>query len=160
MQTYTPQSFAQTQKALAMMSSENLRTGGSVAIVGAGPAGAMLARLLQMRGFTVQVIERDASSTARPQGGSLDLRPDSGQRAIDAAELGDVFSRFSRNEAKAFRMIDSQGEELPGMGEETHEDPGPEIDRRDLRQLLLDSLAPDTVAWGHVVQDVHREADD
>ena len=140
-----------------MMSSEDLRTGGLVAIVGAGPAGATLARLLQMRGFTVQVIERDVSSTARPQGGSLDLRPDSAQRAIDAAELGDVFARFSRDEAKAFRMIDSQGKELPGMGEETHEDPGPEIDRKDLRQLLLDSLAPETIAWGHAVEDVHPE---
>ncbi len=142
-----------------MMTSANLRTDGLVAIVGAGPAGATLARLLQLRGFTVQVIERDASSTARPQGGSLDLRPDSGQRAIDAARLGAVFARFSRDEAKAFRMIDSGGNELPGKGEETHEDPGPEIDRKDLRQLLIDSLAPDTVAWGQVVQDVHREAD-
>ena len=102
--------------------------------------------------FTVQVFERDASATAHPQGGSLDLRPDSGQRAIDAAGLVDVFARFSRDEAKAFRMIDSQGDALPGMGEETHEDAGPEIDRKDLRQLLLDSLAPDTVAWGHVVE--------
>ena len=142
-----------------MKSSENLRTSGLVAIVGAGPAGATLARLLQMRGFTVQVFERDASSTSRPQGGSLDLRLDSGQRAIDAAELGDVFARFSRDEAKAFRMIDSQGKELPGMGEETHEDPGPEIDRKDLRQLLLDSLAPEIIAWGHAVEGVHLEMD-
>ena len=142
-----------------MISSEKLRTGGLVAIVGAGPAGATLARLLQMRGFTVQVFERDASSTARPQGGSLDVRPDSGQRAIDAADLGDVFGRFSRDEAKAFRMIDSQGNEMPGMGEETHEDPGPEIDRKDLRQLLLDSLPTGTIAWGHAVESVHPEAD-
>ena len=142
-----------------MMSSENLRTDGLVAIVGAGPAGATLARLLQMRGFTVRVFERDASSTARPQGGSLDVRPDSGQRAIDAAKLGDVFARFSRDEAKTFQMIDSQGKELPGMGEETHEDPGPEIDRKDLRQLLLDSLAPESIVWGHAVEDVRPEAD-
>ena len=142
-----------------MMSSNDLRRGGLVAIVGAGPAGATLARLLQMRGFTAQVFERDESSTARPQGGSLDVRPDSGQRAIDAAELGNVFARLSRDEAKAFRMIDSQGKELPGMGEETHEEPGPEIDRKDLRQLLLDSLAPETVAWGHAVEDIHPETD-
>lgn len=142
-----------------MKSSEDLRTGGLVAIVGAGPGGATLARLLQMRGFTVKVFERDASAIARPQGGSLDLRPDSGQRAIDEARLGDIFARFSRDEAKAFRMIDFQGQELPGMGEETHEDAGPEIDRKDLRQLLLDSLAPGTTAWGHVVEDVQPEAD-
>ena len=143
-----------------MKSSEDLRTGGLVAIAGAGPGGATLARLLQMRGFTVKIFERDASATARPQGGSLDLRPDSGQRAIDAAGLGGVFVRFSRDEAKAFRMIDSQGNELPGMGEETHEDAGPEIDRKDLRQLLLDSLAPGTIVWGQVVEGVHPEADD
>ena len=142
-----------------MMSSDNLRTGGLVAIVGAGPGGATLARLLQMRGFTVKVFERDASATARPQGGSLDLRPDSGQRAIDAAELGGVFARFSRDEAKAFRMIDPQGNEMPGMGGETHEDAGPEIDRKDLRQLLIDSLVPGTIAWGHAVEAVHLEAD-
>ena len=142
-----------------MKSSEDLRTGGLVAIVGAGPGGATLARLLQMRGFTVKIFECDASATARPQGGSLDLRPDSGQRAIDEAQLGDVFARFSRDEAKAFRMIDSQGDELPGMGEETHENAGPEIDRKDLRQLLLDSLAPKTVAWDRTVEEVHPEAD-
>jgi len=142
-----------------MKSLEGLRANGFVAIVGAGPGGATLARLMQLRGFTVQVFERDASATVRPQGGSLDLRPDSGQRAIDAAGLADVFARFSRDEAEAFRMIDSLGNELPGMGEETHEDAGPEIDRKDLRQLLLDSLAPDTVAWGHVVEKVHPEAD-
>ena len=141
-----------------MRTHEQIRAG-TVAIVGAGPGGATLARLLNMRGFNVRVFERDASATSRPQGGSLDLRPDSGQRAIDAAELGDVFSRASRDEAKAFRMIDSQGAEMPGMGEETHEDAGPEIDRKDLRQLLLDSLAPGVVAWGHTVEAVHREAD-
>ncbi len=142
-----------------MKFSEHLRTGGLVAIVGAGPGGAMLARLLQMRGFTVKIFERDASATARPQGGSLDLRPDSGQRAINEARLGDIFAHCSRDEAKAFRMIDSQGNEMPGMGEETHEDAGPEIDRKDLRQLLLDSLAPATVAWGNAVEEVHPEAD-
>jgi len=142
-----------------MKSCEDLRTGGLVAIVGAGPGGATLARLLQGRGFAVRVFERDASPTARPQGGSLDLRPDSGQRAIDAAGLGDVFARSSRSEAKAFRMVDPRGRELPGMGEETHEDAGPEIDRGDLRQLLLDSLPPGTVAWGHVVEEVRPEAD-
>ena len=142
-----------------MKSSDDVRNGGLVAIVGAGPGGATLARLLQMRGFNVRVFERDASATARPQGGSLDLRPDSGQRAINEARLADVFARFSRNEAKAFRMIDSQGNEMPGMGEETHEDAGPEIDRKDLRQLLLNSLDPGTVAWGHVVEEVRPEAD-
>lgn len=143
-----------------MKTCEELRTGGTVAIVGAGPAGAALARLLQMRGFSVQVFERDASPTSRPQGGSLDLRADAGQRAVDAAGLTEAFGHLSRDEAKSFKMLDSQGEAFPdGGGEETHENPGPEIDRGDLRALLLDSLAPDTVAWNHVVRDVVAEAD-
>ena len=142
-----------------MKNAQDLQSNGLIAIVGAGPGGATLARLLQMRGFTVKIFERDASSTARPQGGSLDLRPDSGQLAIDAAGLGDVFARFSRDEAKAFRMADAKGNDLPGMGEETHEDAGPEIDRGDLRQLLIDSLAPDTVCWGQSVDDVQPETD-
>lgn len=44
---------------------------------------------------------------------------------------------------------------MPGAGAETHEDPGPEVDRADLRRLLLDALAPGAVAWGHAVQGVH-----
>ena len=130
---------------------QELQDSGTVAIIGAGPAGATLARLLQMQNFNVTVFERDASATARPQGGSLDLRPDSGQKAVDAAGLTEAFTALSRDEAKAFEMRDSQGNVQPGAGEETHEDAGPEIDRGDLRQLLLDSLAPGTIAWGHQV---------
>ncbi len=142
-----------------MMTCDDLQAGGTVAIVGAGPAGATLARLLQRQNFSVTVFERDASSTARSQGGSLDLRPDSGQQAVDAAGLGAAFAKASRSEAKAFQMLNSHGDPVSGGGEETHEDAGPEIDRGDLRQLLLDSLAPNTIAWGHTVRDVHLTED-
>ena len=137
------------------MKCAELKMSGSVAIVGAGPGGATLARLLQSRGFDVSVFERDASATARPQGGSLDLRADSGQRAVDAAGLSAEFAAVSREDAKAFRMLDAQGTEMPGAGAETHDNPGPEVDRAELRRLLLDALAPDTVVWGHAVQGVH-----
>lgn len=142
-----------------MITSKKLQIGGTVAIVGAGPAGATLARLLQTKGFSVKVFERDASPTSRPQGGSLDLRKDSGQRAVDRAGLSEIFRRASRSEAKAFKMLDSEGGVHPAGGAETHKEAGPEIDRGDLRQLLLDSLAPGTVTWGHLVKDVHPEAD-
>lgn len=141
------------------MNCHDLRTTGTVAVVGAGPAGLTLARLLQTRGYAVTVHERDASPTSRSQGGSLDLRPSLGQRAIDAAGLGDAFSRMSRDDASGFGMIDSQGVPLPGAGGETHEDAGPEIDRGDLRRLLLDSLAPGTVSWGRAVRNVAPDAD-
>ena len=140
-------------------SSNDLRTSGSIAIVGAGPGGLTLARILQQRGYGVRVYERDASATARPQGGSLDLRPASGQLAMRAAGLEDEFLAASRDEAKAFRMIDSHGVEMPGAGGETHEDSGPEIDRGALRALLLESLTDGTVAWDHRVTDVRPNDD-
>ena len=138
------------------MKCAELKSTGSVAIVGGGPGGATLARLLQKQGLKAHVFERDASATARPQGGSLDLRADSGQRAVNAAGLTAEFAAVSREDAKAFRMLDAHGIEVPGAGAETHENPGPEVDRADLRRLLLDALAPNTVAWGHAVQDVQR----
>ena len=141
------------------MDCTTLQRQGSVAIVGAGPAGLTLARLLQTRGYAVKVLERDASPTYRSQGGSLDIRPSLGQRAIDAAGLTDVFARAGRSDASGFQVIDSQGAALPGVGDETHEDAGPEIDRGDLRMLLLDSLAPGTVTWGQSVHDVSRDDD-
>jgi len=142
-----------------MMTCEELQSGGTVAIVGAGPAGATLARLLQTRGYDVKVFERDASPTSRSQGGSLDLRKNAGQRAIEQAGLMEEFRRASRDDAKAFKMLDSHRRPHPAGEGGTHEDAGPEIDRGDLRRLLLDSLAPGTVAWGHLVKDVHPEAD-
>ena len=142
-----------------MKTCNDVRSRGSVAIVGAGPGGATLARLLHRQDYAVRILERDASPTARPQGGSLDLRPDSGRRVIDEAGLGDIFETRSRAEAKAFRMIDASGDELPGMGQETHEDAGPEIDRGDLRAMLLEALPPGLVAWDHEVERVEPEAD-
>ena len=139
------------------MNCNDLHKDGTVAIVGAGPAGLMLARILQMRGYAVTVVERDASPSSRSQGGSLDIRPSLGQRAIDAAGLTDVFAKASRCDATGFKVIDSHGILLPNVGDETHEDAGPEIDRGDLRQLLLASLAPGTVVWASAVTDVIRD---
>ena len=76
-----------------MPTCRELLSTGTVAVVGAGPAGLTLARLLQIRGFSVRIFERDASPIARRQGGSLDLRPDSGQRAIRDAGLGEATQR-------------------------------------------------------------------
>ena len=136
-----------------------LRTNGTIAIVGAGPAGATLAKLLSMRNFSVRVFERDASPTTRSQGGSLDLREGGGQRALESAGLIEAFRRASRNEAKAFKMIDSHGEVQQQVEVVTNEGAGPEIDRGDLRHLLLNSLPQDMVAWDHTVEDVYEEVD-
>jgi 2-polyprenyl-6-methoxyphenol hydroxylase-like FAD-dependent oxidoreductase len=138
-----------------MKTTSELRNSGLVAIAGAGPAGLTLARLLQMRGLNVRIFERDASPTSRHQGGSLDLRPSLGQHAIDATGLNSDFKKVSRREAKEFKFLDHQGNIIPGAAVETHEDAGPEIDRGDLRKLLLNSVKPDTISWDHSVAGVH-----
>lgn len=75
-----------------------------------------------------------------------------------AAGLLDAFRAESREEAKAFRMLDQDSAEMPDAGDDTHADAGPEIDRGDLRDLLLDALPESTIQWGRRLEAVH-EAD-
>ncbi len=56
-----------------------LLVGKNVAIIGAGPVGLTLARLLQQHGVAVTVYERDANAQARIWGGTLDLEAETGQ---------------------------------------------------------------------------------
>lgn len=77
-----------------------------LAIIGAGPAGLALARLLHVSipslpsnvQLHVSVFDLDTSASARSQGGTLDIHPESGYRLIEAAGLLDVFKRIVRPE--------------------------------------------------------------
>ncbi len=112
-----------------------------------------MARLLQQQGCGVTVYERDTDRTARSQGGTLDLDVDSGQRAIREMGLEAEFAALSRPEGQALRILNKSGDML--WEEEAEEGDGsrPEIDRGVLRDLLLDSLLPDTVLWdAHVTE--------
>jgi tetracycline resistance monooxygenase len=51
-----------------------------VAIIGAGPVGLVMARLLQQQGVDVTVYERDENAQVRIWGGTLDLHKGSGQK--------------------------------------------------------------------------------
>lgn len=118
-----------------------------IAIVGAGPAGLVLARALHRHGIPATVHEVDASPTARPQGGCLDLHPESGQRAMYESGLGAEFERIARPEGEDHRILDHAGTVLVDH-ESAGTDQRPEVDRTDLRRVLLDSLPAGTVAWG------------
>jgi 2-polyprenyl-6-methoxyphenol hydroxylase-like FAD-dependent oxidoreductase len=80
-----------------------------IAIVGGGPGGLMLARLLLLRGFAPTVFERDRHAGDRPQGGSLDLHGDTGQRAMRVAGLENEFSAAARPEDQGDRLYDRNG---------------------------------------------------
>ncbi|MEU7858608.1 NAD(P)/FAD-dependent oxidoreductase [Nonomuraea sp. NPDC049141] len=120
-----------------------------IAIVGAGPGGLVLARVLHVHGIAATVYEREASRAARGQGGMLDLRADTGQWALQEAGLTEGFRAIARSEGQDLRLLDENGTLL--LRFDTPDDAPlakPEVDRADLRDLLLGSLPGDAVAWG------------
>ncbi|MFF8729374.1 FAD-dependent oxidoreductase [Streptomyces sp. NPDC015171] len=122
-----------------------------IAVIGAGPGGLICARVLQRHGITVTVHDQDASRTARDQGGTLDMHPDSGQNALREAGLLEDFLTLARPEGQQMRLVGRDARVLfdAAPPEAAPEDGNPEIDRGRLRDLLLDSLEPGTVRWGH-----------
>ena len=58
-----------------------------IAIIGGGPGGLTLARLLQLKGADVKVYERDINKDARVQGAPLDMHEASGMAALIKADL-------------------------------------------------------------------------
>jgi 2-polyprenyl-6-methoxyphenol hydroxylase-like FAD-dependent oxidoreductase len=112
-----------------------------VAVIGAGPVGLAFARLLQQAGANVKVYERDVNEYYRIKGGTLDLLKDMGQIVFEKAGL--LFAYFDNARPTARRIADIHGniiETLPSSD-------NPEIDRNDLRRILLQSLQPDSVVW-------------
>lgn len=146
----------------------------SIAVVGAGLGGLVLARVLQLHGIAVTVFEREPTSSSRGQGGSLDMHPESGQYALETAQLTSQFRKVRRPEGEEMKIMDKQGivvfEDPPPPALESpapqdeHGPPRrgdrPEVDRWQLRQLLLDSLQPGTVRWGHNIESLQFTDDD
>lgn len=123
----------------------------SIAIVGAGLGGLVLARVLQLHGVAATVYEADPSADARTQGGSLDMHEESGQRALREAGLHEDFRRLTQPQGEAMRVLDKTGavliDTIPADGEGTR----PEIDRTALRDLLVGSLEAGRIVWGRKV---------
>ncbi|MEE1788585.1 NAD(P)/FAD-dependent oxidoreductase [Streptomyces sp. SP17BM10] len=130
-----------------------------IVVVGAGLGGLTLAAVLHRHGHPVTVFERETSGNARTQGGSLDIHAGTGQRALDAAGLLDRFRALARPEGQEWRRLDPvTGAPLPFPGP-VHDEDSPEIDRGQLRGLLLESLPADAVRWGRALTEVARLPD-
>jgi 2-polyprenyl-6-methoxyphenol hydroxylase-like FAD-dependent oxidoreductase len=119
-----------------------------IAIIGAGPGGLTLARILHLHGIPSKIIEREPSSSIRPQGGSLDMHQESGQYAIQTAQLTPEFKRIARYEDQQLHLYDKYGNLRLSETDVSGKD-RPEVDRGQLRSMLLDSLPPTTIRWNH-----------
>jgi 2-polyprenyl-6-methoxyphenol hydroxylase-like FAD-dependent oxidoreductase len=124
-----------------------------VAIVGGGPGGLTLARLLQQNGVSVKVYERDADRYFRQQGATLDLHYDSGLKALRAAGLMEEFKKSYRPGAERVTITNhnalaqySEAEDEPLVDLDSKY-ARPEIDRGPLRDLLINSLDENTIVW-------------
>ncbi|KAI0474898.1 hypothetical protein GGR56DRAFT_666159 [Xylariaceae sp. FL0804] len=138
-----------------------------IAIVGGGPCGLTLARLLECKGFDYVVYERDRErNPPNRMGGTLDIHPETGQRALREAGLFDAFTARARHEDDVFRVCDQHGKVRMDLDEVLVEEDGekkalgrPEIDRPVLRALLLDSIPPEKIQWGRQLDRVTLDED-
>ncbi|KAK9351751.1 FAD/NAD(P)-binding domain-containing protein [Lipomyces doorenjongii] len=101
----------------------------TIAIIGGGPCGLTLARLLECAGIDYVVYERDER-----------------QEALLKCGLFAEFKRYARYDDTVFALADKLGKKLLQVGQSRD---APEIDRSDLRQILLDAIPKDRIKWGH-----------
>lgn len=129
-----------------------------VTIIGAGPGGLTLARVLHVHGIPATVYEAESSPTVRSQGGLLDIHDYNGQLALEAAGLMDEFHAIVLEGRQAMRVLDQDGTVLLDKADDGTGG-RPEVQRGELRQILLDSLPAGTVRWGHKVSSTRALGD-
>ncbi|MFG1665428.1 FAD-dependent oxidoreductase [Streptomyces sp. Y7] len=121
-----------------------------VLVVGAGLSGLTLARVLHVNGLEAVVLDLEESAQTRPQGGMLDLHEETGQTALRVAGLHEQFRAKVHPGGQAMRVLDKRARVLL---DEADDGTGgrPEIDRGDLREILLRSLPENTIRWNSKV---------
>jgi len=81
-----------------------------IAIIGGGPGGLTLARLLQLKGSNVKVYERDLNKDARVQASPLDMHEESGVAALRKAGLIKYLKKNVRQGADRKIIVNERAE--------------------------------------------------
>jgi 2-polyprenyl-6-methoxyphenol hydroxylase-like FAD-dependent oxidoreductase len=121
-----------------------------ILIVGAGLGGLATARVLLVNGIEATLVDLEQDRHARTQGGMLDIHEENGQKALHAAELYDQFRGLVHLGGEAMRILDRHGV----VHREEHDDGSlnrPEVERGQLRDLLIDSLPDGAIQWNRKV---------
>jgi 2-polyprenyl-6-methoxyphenol hydroxylase-like FAD-dependent oxidoreductase len=142
----------------------------SIAIIGAGPAGLTLARLLQVSpiadDISVTIFEHDESSKSRFfQGGTLDLHTDTGLAALKKCGLWEEALKHLRYDGEEMTIADKNDTHVLHMTGDSpkmksKESEGkldyerPEMDREVLKDMLLQSVNKEWVRWGKTLQSI------
>lgn len=145
--------FFTLQPSLSIFYTITIMSVPTIAILGGGPSGLALARLLECNKIDYVVYERDASSLMEGQGGSLDIHGTTGQQVLKEAGLHDEFKKYARWEASKTIIQDKNGTTHLVSGEDQDE---PEIDRATLRKILVESIPPSKIRWDHAVKSVEK----
>ncbi|KAG8412930.1 hypothetical protein J3458_013352 [Metarhizium acridum] len=125
-----------------------------IAIVGTGPAGCMLGRLLHQADVSVTIFEAEPAPDDRSQGGSLDLHSKTGLAAIRDAGLWEQFVQWARYDSQALAVVDRNAKAWFSLASPRAVMSKPEIDRVHLRRVLYQSLPQGTIRWGHRLERV------
>lgn len=121
-----------------------------IAIVGGGPAGLTLGRLLHKNHipFTIYELRQKPSKAdlAKPSG-MLDLHEESGLAALRACGLYETFLTLTGECSQAQRVADKDGNIIYADGGELSQ--RPEISRHALTNMLTEHLPPGSIRYGH-----------
>lgn len=125
-----------------------------IAIIGAGPVSLTLGNILQNNDIPFTLYE--SSSTFRVQGGSLDLHPQAGQRALKEAGLWDEFIKRARPESDCLKLVSIDGhvewdenttDKQESKGGDNMFEGRPEIDRAQLQEILDKNIKPEAIKF-------------